>query len=85
MGKTDVLIDKPIKDENCEILRSSILNIQVCSKLSEEETLAWLRINSPAGTSANWGLQRKDADDYLEPVQCAEDPNRTHYIFNFVQ
>lgn len=81
MGNTDKLIDKPIKDENCEITRSSLLNIQVCSKLSEEETLEWLRKASPAGTSANWGLQRKDDDNYLAPVQCANDPERKHYIF----
>ena len=79
--KRDILIDNPIKDEDCEILRSSLLNIQVCSSLSEEETLEWLRRVSPAGTSANWGFQRKDDKDYLAPVQCVDDPKRTHYIF----
>ena len=81
MGKTDILIDEPIKDENCEIVRSSLLNIQVCSKLSEEETLLWLQQNSPAGTSGNWQMQNRDALDYLEPVQCANDSEKKHYIF----
>ena len=79
---TDMLIDNPVKDENCEITRSSLLNIQVCSRLSEEETLEWLRENSPAGTTGNWALQRKDSGDYLMPVQCSEDSERTHYIFD---
>jgi len=81
MGKTDILIDKPIKDENCEILRSYLLNIQVCSRLSEKDTLLWLREKSPAGTTGNWCLQRKDSDNYLPPVKCDEDPEKTHYIF----
>jgi len=68
----NTLIDRPIKDENCEILWSSLLTIQVCSLLSEEETLEWLRINSPAGTSNNWGLQNKESDNYLAPIKCTE-------------
>ena len=75
------LIDDPIKDENCEITMSSLLSIQVCSKLSEEDTLAWLQRVSPSGTTANWQLQDKTRDDYLAPVQCADDPNKTHFIF----
>ena len=83
MGKKeDMLIDKKIKDDDCEILRSSLLNIQVCSRLPEEETLQWLREKSPAGTSGNWQLQRKDSDGYLAPVQCAENPGRKHFVFN---
>jgi len=74
-------IDKPIKDENCEILKSSLLNIQVCSRLSEEETLEWLRVNSPAGTTGNWGLQYRDSEDYLASVQCAGNSDRKHFIF----
>lgn len=72
-----MLIDNPIKDHNCEILRSTIFNIQVCSKLSEKETLEWLRKNSPAGTVNNWGLQND-----ISPVQCVNDPEKMHYIFN---
>jgi len=81
MGKTDILIDKLIKDENCEITRSNLLNIQVCSRLSEEETLEWLREKSPAGTSGNWLIQDRNSKDYLAPVQCANDQNRKHFIF----
>ena len=76
-----MLIDKPIKNENCEVLRSGLLNIQVCSCLSEEETLRWLRRASPAGTSMNWGMQKKDDKDYLSPVKCGDDSERWHYIF----
>jgi hypothetical protein len=82
MDKTNMLIDEPIKDDDCEITRSGLLNIQVCSRLSEGETLIWLCQNSPAGTSGNWSFQSKGSDNYLPPVQCVDDPKRTHYIFN---
>jgi hypothetical protein len=81
MKKNDILIDYPTKDDNCEILRSNVVSIQVCSCLSEAETLKWLRRESPAGTRSNWESQRKGDADYKAPVQCADDPDRTHYIF----
>lgn len=73
-----MLVDRPIKDENCEIIQSSLLCIQVCSKLTEEETLEWVRKNSPAGTENNWGLS---SEKEHMPIQCVNNSDKKHYMF----
>ena len=70
-----------IKNGSCKIVRSTLLNIQVCSSLSEEETLEWVRDKHPAGTTGNWMLQNKGTSRYLAPVQCADDSAKAHYVF----
>lgn len=63
---------------NCIILKTSILAIQICSALSEDETLKWVREASPAGTSNNWC---KSDDPGHASVNCADGGGRKHYVF----
>ncbi len=51
---------------------------RVCSDGTEQETLDWLRTTSPAGTSNNWQICN---EANKRPVPCADNPNRTHYMF----
>lgn len=60
------------------ITRTGLFNIQVCSKLSEEKALEWVREAHPAGTTGNW---QKPIEKKLGPVQCKEYPDRKHYVF----
>lgn len=59
-------------------VRETIFFIQVCSRGSEDEALACLRSDNPAGTRNNW---IKSDDTQHKPVQCADYPNRKHYVF----
>lgn len=59
--------------------KMSILNTQVCSAGTWDEALDWLQRTSPAGTQNNW---QKDERPEVAPVQCAEYPDRKHYVFN---
>ena len=70
-------------DPRVQVLRSSILNIQVCSALPIEEALEALRISHPAGTTGNWQIPDYNTDEYKQyaPVQCANDPKKFHYVF----
>ncbi len=64
--------------KECEIIREKGLGIQVCSSLSEKEALKWVKLNSPAGTTNNWGMSNDEAH---KAVVCASDKNRKHYVF----
>lgn len=66
--------------KDCEITKMGLFDIQVCSVLTEDETLAWVQKECPSGTERNW-LQR-DGETGLKPTKCADHPGRTHYIFS---
>lgn len=51
---------------------------RVCGEGSAEEAEQWIRENHPAGTTANWHLSKAEN---RQPVACADDPKRTHYMF----
>jgi hypothetical protein len=58
-------------------IKETILCLQVCSRLSVEETKAWGE-GRFCGTTNGW--QWSDRTD--QGVQCAEFPNRKHYMFD---
>ena len=60
------------------LTKTTLLNAQVCSEGTWDEALAWIQRTNPAGTSNNW---QKDGRPEVKPVQCADYPERTHYIF----
>lgn len=66
------------KDEHSEVTKWSLLNCQVCSDLSEEEALEWVKKVMPAGTSLNWCLTH---DPKIEAVNCANGGGRKHYVY----
>lgn len=72
-----------IKFENYdyEIIRMSLLNLQVCSNCPPEK-MDLLEVSvksfSPSGTTGNWQIV-KDGD--LAPVPCSNG-GRWHYIFS---
>lgn len=78
MKKRLGLIDQPIDHGHSQILGSNLFLIQVCSEKSEDEALEWIRTVSPSGTTNNWG---KTYLAHQRPVACANDPKRTHYMF----
>lgn len=60
------------------LTRMGALNCQVCSSESIEEALIWLQSTHPAGTEHNWQIDEREC---VKPVQCADYPDRKHYIF----
>ena len=60
-------------------IRTSLLQVQVCSEGTEYEALAWVRTRHPAGTENNWQID--DNRERSEPVQCGDHPPRMHYLF----
>jgi hypothetical protein len=68
-------MEAPVKDEHSEVTRWSLLNCQVCSDLSEDEALEWVKKAMPAGTSGNWG--RSD----VGAIDCANGNGRKHYVY----
>ncbi len=67
-----------IKDANSEVMKMDILNIWVCSFLTEDEALAWVQEASPAGTTNNW---QKTEKEHQRPVKCSDGGGKTHYQF----
>lgn len=61
-----------------EIIATGIFDCRVCSEGTWDQALEWLKKNSPAGTKKNW---MKNNNSNFEPTQCADDPKRTHYMF----
>lgn len=57
---------------------NKLFDAQVCSTGTYDEALEWLRRTNPAGTTSNWGKHEEGA---FAPVKCADDPERTHYMF----
>jgi hypothetical protein len=64
--------------EQHEVLKYNLFCIQVCSEGSEKEALEWVKRASSAGTRNNW---QKSEEDEHKPITCANDKNRTHYVF----
>jgi hypothetical protein len=60
------------------LTKYGLINAQVCSEGTWDEALDWIQRVNPAGTSNNW---KKDERAEVKPVQCAQYPERTHYIF----
>jgi len=59
------------------VIQEKLLCCQVCSRLTAEETER--RFNgSYCGTERGWQYDHERKD---QGVQCAEFPNRKHYIF----
>jgi hypothetical protein len=61
-----------------EVVGMGLMWIRVCSALSEEDTLLWTRENSPAGSTENW---QKTTLKEQQPVTCAGDDKKKHYMF----
>lgn len=66
------------KTELHAVTRMGIFDIQVCSRASEADALAWIQNAYPAGTSRNW---TKSDDERHKPVACQDGDGRTHYVF----
>jgi hypothetical protein len=57
-----------------------IFNMQVCAvnDATEEEIIAFANDTNPSGTTLGW--THISYGSKQEPVKCADDPNRIHYI-----
>lgn len=57
-----------------------ICHMQVCAvkDATEEEILSVCNYKNPSGTSFGWAAI--DRKDNMAPVQCADDPERMHYM-----
>jgi hypothetical protein len=60
------------------LTKNGILDAQVCSSGTYDEALEFIRITNPAGTENNW---QKNEEGKFAPVKCADNPDRTHYMF----
>ena len=64
---------------------AGIRHMRVCAPTdaSDEDILAACNQKNPSGTKAGWSVVRR-ADDAesgkVGPVQCANDPTRTHFM-----
>lgn len=73
-------VEKPTKEKHgFEILRMSLLNLQVCSKLSDAEVSEAVNKYSPSGTSNGWRLE---TEGDLAPLECDNKDGSKHYIFS---
>lgn len=58
--------------------------MQVCAvaDATDEEILEVANRENPAGTENGWMevARENDENEQKRPVQCADDPNRTHFI-----
>ena len=61
------------------VTKMGVLQTQVCSEGTWDESLDWLRRTNPAGTENNW---QKDERPEVAPVTCEAHPERKHYLFN---
>lgn len=74
------MVENPTKKEHgFEITKMSLLNLQVCSKLPQDEIGAIVNRYSPSGTEQGWHLE---TEGNLAPVCCANDPLSKHYVFS---
>lgn len=66
---------------NYLITKTSFLNMQVCSRLGQDETVESMRKQGDlvSGTSLGWILSDREN---CGPVTCEKFPNRTHYLFD---
>ena len=64
----------------------NIFTMQVCAvkDATDEEILQVCNSQNPAGTRSGWSKVIRTSDDHdmpeALPVQCAEDPDRLHYL-----
>ena len=61
-----------------------ICGMQVCAAkdATDEEILEVCNCENPAGTINGWGIVTRDDKEYPDnnPVQCADDSERLHFI-----
>ena len=67
--------------DHSEVLAFGLTNIRVCSTLSEELALEWVRGANPAGTEENWQVYDYECNPEMAPVVCKHVKGRTHYMF----
>lgn len=60
------------------LTKNGLLDAQVCSAGTYDEALAFIQGTNPAGTQNNW---QKNEGGNFAPVKCADNPERTHYMF----
>ena len=73
-------MDLQNKFEEFEVIRESIIQLQVCTKIEpgNEEILSDLVSQKrPSGTSMGWQV-----DKNYKPVQCLNDNEKWHYILS---
>ena len=62
------------------------MRVCACSDATDDEILAHCNRDNPSGTSAGWTSVVRATDGSLfreankAPVQCADDPTRTHFV-----
>lgn len=73
-------VERPTKEEHgFEVCQMSLLSLQVCSKLPQDEIEARVNKYFHAGTSLGWHLETEGA---LAPVECSEGDGARHYLFS---
>lgn len=60
------------------LIANGVFDARVCSEGNYDEALEFIQNTNPAGTSLNW---QKHDEGAFAPAKCAEDPKRTHYMF----
>lgn len=64
---------------------ANLIFMQVCAHkdATDNEILEVCNLENPAGTENGWSAVRHEDDSQwgaTAPVQCADDPTRTHYL-----
>lgn len=59
-----------------------ICHMQVCAErdVSDEEILAVCNRENPSGTSLGWTTVIREGEAKQEPIQCADDASRLHFL-----
>ena len=60
------------------LTKNGLLDAQVCSEGTYDEALEWINSTNPSGTNNGWV---KNGEGKFAPVKCADNPERTHYMF----
>ena len=73
------IIENPTKEEHgFEVTKMSILNLQVCPKLAQNEIELNVNRYFHSGTSNGWSLETMEN---LAPVDCDKKDGSKHYVF----
>jgi hypothetical protein len=73
------VVENPTKEEHgFEVLRMSIFDLQVCSRLAVDEVEEAVNKHFPPGTELGW---RVDREGPRGPVECGNG-GATHYMFS---
>jgi DNA polymerase II large subunit len=75
-------LQQGMKTDAYEVIRMSILQLQVCSPIPPEESdkvEKAVQKNFPSGTRGNWRLE---TEGKVSPVKCSEKENHWHYLFS---